>query len=364
MRCWSWQSILVGGLCSTLALSIASAQSTQPAGGLKGQTTAVHSSSGLPGAHFTAKTAGRAPLAERKPVLPAPGGTIPANIPEGVVTNSKVDPELSSPASAVTGTIAPDKEGSLGSDFEYVPMPGGDGATRVTKGGYKTTTIYQKSTPAQPVVRVNIDKERPIDPEPRKKPKVWAIPFGTVVSPTTGNMLADGFLQYDRGPQRTGHRFANAIWNSKDKKVRMSVDANRGIQFQVVAELEGKQRRLAFKADDLIGPRPLPAEKCVTFSRVWYTRGQNGREPDSWWDHPATLVPIHKPLLVPSEDNPVPGQTNQGFVVTIYIPKLVLSGVYKTTLHVSDLDDPTYYENIDVEISAQPDGTRMRSVIG
>lgn len=376
MQSTSCHHVLTAGLCLALAASAAFAQTSQPAASgktqnasasLKTQTTPVPSAnSSLKGA---AKAVARqpatpVPVAGRKSVTEAPAGTVPANIPDALAKGTKVDPSLSSPAGAVTGTVNQDAVPDLGDEFEYVPMPGGDGVKKRIEGSYTHTTLRRTETPAPPIVTLNIEKEPPAEPEPREKPKVWVVPTSANVSPTTGNLLTDGFLQYDRGPERIGHRISNDIWNFKDKKVRISVDENRGIRFQVIAELQGKQRRLVLKADNLIGPRPLPADKCVTVSRVWYTRGQHGREPDSWWDSPHTLVPIYKPLLVPSEDNTVPGQTNQAFVVTIYIPKLVLSGVYRTTLHVTDLDDPTYYDNIQVEVSAQPDGKKMRSVIG
>jgi hypothetical protein len=377
MRFAFWQHILASSLCAALASSTASAQSSQPAGNtsskdpkasLKAQTSPVRDAgSGLKAA-ARATAGAQIPVSgkqvARKPVTQAPAGTVPANIPDAVAKDARVDPSLSSPASAATGTVDPSATANLSDEFEYVPMPGGSGLRREIKGGYTHTTVKETSTPARPVTIINIQNEAPIQPEPREKPRVWVVPVSANVSPTTGNLLSDGFLQYDRGPERTGHRISNDIWNFKDKRVRISVDENRGIRFQVIAELQGKPRRLVLKTDNLVGPRPLPADKCVTVSRVWYTRGKHGREPDSWWDSPATLLPIYKPLLVPSEDNPVPGQTNQAFVVTIYIPKLVLSGVYKTTLHVMDLDDPTYYDNIQVEVCAQPDGKKMRSVIG
>lgn len=375
MRFALWPHMLTCLLCLALASS-ASAQSSQPAASstpkdtkaaLKAQVAPVPAaSSTLKGA--AKATAGSPGLASakpvgRKPVTEAPAGTVPANTPNAIAKGANVDPSLSSPASATTGTIDQSAANGLSDEFEYVPMPGGSGLKREIKGGYTHTRIEEHSTPRRPVTTVTIEKE-PAEPEPREKPKVWVVPVAANVSPTTGNLLSDGFLQYDRGPERTGHRIGNDIWNFNDKRVRIAVDENRGIRFQVVAELQGKPRRLVLKADNLVGPRPLPADKCVSFYRVWYTRGKHGREPDSWWDNPATLVQIYKPLLVPSEDNPVPGQTNQAFVVAIYIPKLVLSGVYRTTLHVMDLDDPTYYDNIQVEISAQPDGKKMRSVIG
>lgn len=386
-----WSYTLAGAAGLMLAASAASAQSTtQPArpsspkdakAALKAQTAAPSAVSGsLKGAakatagapavtssggkRYTGKSVvSRTPISARKPVVQAPPGTIPPNIPDAVAHDATVDPDLSSPAGALTGTVDQNNVPDLGDEFEYVPMPGGTGGKKEIKGGYTHTIVRERHSRPAPVVHVNVEKE-PGEPEPKVWPKVWVVPVGANVSPTTGNLLSDGFVQYDRGPQRIAHRIGNEIWNFKDRKVRLSVDDNRGIQFQVVAELQGQTRRLVLKTDNLVGPRPLPADKCVTISRVWYTRGKHGREPDSWWDSPATLVPIFKPLIFPSEDNTVPGQTNQAFVVTIYIPKLVLSGVYRTTLHVMDLDDPTYYDNIQVEISAQPDGKKLRSVIG
>jgi hypothetical protein len=64
-----------------------------------------------------------------------------------------------------------------------------------------------------------------------------------------------------------------------------------------------------------------------------------------------------KPLNVPPPDNDVIGQTNQSFYVDIRIPPKIFAGTYRTTLHVRDLDDPLYEEDIHVEVTARPTGT-------
>ncbi len=308
-----WHYVLANGICCSMAVSAGWAQSTQ---------------STAPSAHANPAAALKARTSPVHPTTSRPTGA----------------------ACAVAGTVS-HAVPALAGQFEYVPMPT-RGSRRIITGGRDRTTIRQTQIPAQPTVTIQIEKLAPPpepEPEPKISPRIWVVPAAAHVSPTTGNLLADGFLQYDRGPAYIAYRIGNAIWNVRDKTVRMTADKDRSIRFQVVTELQGQHRRLVLKTDDLTGPRPLPANRCVHISRVWYTRGRHGREPDSWWDSPLTLVPIVRPLLVPSEDNPVSGQTNQAFVVSIYIPKLVLPGMYKTTLHITDLNDLTYGEDIPIE---------------
>ncbi len=174
------------------------------------------------------------------------------------------------------------------------------------------------------------------------------------VSPINGNLLRDSHLAYEDGDLMLGHHISNDIWNVAGHSVRLSCDNNWAACFQVIAELQGKQRRIQILPDNLDGPRILPAGPCIKISRLWYVRGKRGREVDGWWDDPPTLIPLLKPLNVPPPDNEVIGQTNQSFFVNIHIPRMVFAGTYRTTLHVKDLDDPLYEEDIHVEVTANP----------
>lgn len=256
-------------------------------------------------------------------------------------------------------TVESAKASALGPDVAWVPKAGPDLRRKVTGGEHREKTTYTRQAAGKPVSQLKIEKGNlPVDIDDRERPRVWCVPVGEQVSPINGNMLRDGHLLYEDGINMLGHRVSNEIWNSKDKSVQITCDSNWAASFQLITELKGKQRRIQILADNLDGPRVLPAGPCIKISRLWYVRGKNGREVDGWWDEPLTLIPLLKPLNVPPPDNNVVGQTNQSFHVNIHIPRMVFAGTYRTTLHVTDLDDPLYEEDIRVEVTARAAGTR------
>ena len=228
---------------------------------------------------------------------------------------------------------------------------------QVTGGEKSVKTTYTRTAAGTPVSTLKIEKDPLIEPtDDREKPRVWCVPAGEHVSPINGNLLRDGHLGYEDGGLMLGHRISNEIWNFHGNSVQVACDKNWVAGFQLITEIQGKQRRIQILADNLDGPRVLPAGPCIKVSRLWYVRGKNGREVDGFWDEPLTLIPLLKPLNVPPPDNDVIGQTNQSFYVDIRIPPKVFAGTYRTTLHVRDLDDPLYEEDIHVEVTARPTG--------
>jgi hypothetical protein len=252
---------------------------------------------------------------------------------------------------------------ALGPDFIWVPEPAGPQLRRQVTGGERTErTTYTHSRTGKPVSKLTIEKGEPppVEVDDRARPRVWCVPASEHVSPINGNLLRDGHLGYENGSLMLGHHISNEIWNAHDKTVRVTCDSNWAASFQLITELEGKQRRIQILADDLDGPRILPAGPCIKLSRLWYVRGKHGREVDGWWDEPLTLIPLLRPLNVPPPDNNVIGQTNQSFFVNIHIPRRVFAGTYRTALHVTDLDDPLYEEDVRVEVTARPTGARSQ----
>ncbi len=337
---------VVAGLAAALATSAASAQSSKatPAGGsgqaLAGQTIPVRS----PAASKAAAAA-----------VPQTTGT---RVPAGLAAARPVPGMMAMPAD--TGTVDSATAAGLGPDVIWVPEKAGPQLRRQVTGGQKSQkTTYIRSSSGKPTSSLTIDKERPIAPiDDRARPRVWCAPATEHISPINGNLLRDSHLRYEDGDVMLGHHFGNDIWTASDRTVRVSCDANWAASFQLITELQGKQRRIQILADDLDGPRILPAGHCIKISRLWYVRGKKGREVDGWWDEPPTLIPLLKPVNVPPPDNGVIGQTNQSFFVNIHIPRMVFAGTYRTTLHVKDLDDPLYEEDIRVEVTASPWRTR------
>jgi hypothetical protein len=263
------------------------------------------------------------------------------------------------PMPAATGTVNQGAATGLGPDVIWVPERAGPSLRRKVTGGEKSvkTTAIRQSGP--PVSTLQVDKEpRREEIDDRKIPRVWCVPAGEHISPINGNLLRDGHLGYENGGLMLGHRISNEIWNVRGNTVQVACNKNWVAGFQLITELKGKQRRIQILAENLDGPRILPANPCIKVSRLWYVRGKNGREVDGYWDEPLTLIPLLKPLNVPPPDNNVVGQTNQAFHVSIHIPRQVFPGTYRTTLHVRDLDDPLYEENIHVEVTARPTGAR------
>ncbi len=247
----------------------------------------------------------------------------------------------------------PADDGVLSDHFTWVPK-GVASRTRRVSGATERVTVRTR-TPATRPATLTIQRIDPPAPEPtdeRPRPRVWCAAAGEHVSPITGNLLRDGHLQYEAGPARVAHRIGNEIWNVRDKTVRLFPGSDRVGKFLLVTELEGRRRRIEIRADDLDGPRVLPAEACVRIWRLWYVRGRYGRSVDGWWDEPLTLIRLREPLEVPPPDNGVAGQTNQAFLVRVQVPRGVFAGTYRTTLHVRDLDDPAYAEDVAVEITA------------
>jgi hypothetical protein len=343
----------IAGSCAalmTLTVSIRAAAATAGTGpkgssqALAASTTPLKTqSAALPAAAKAAVTT----VPETSPV-PATAATGPsAKVVPGVVSIPRRTPAVENA-----------QVSALGPDFVWVPEPAGPQLRRQVTGGQRTEkTTYTRKKTGKPVSQLTITKgEPPVDIDDRARPRVWCVPANEHVSPINGNLLRDGHLGYEDGSRMLGHRFSNEIWNARDKSVRVSCDKNWSASFQLITELEGRQRRIQILADDLDGPRVLPAGPCIKISRLWYVRGKHGREVDGWWDEPLTLIPLLRPLNVPPPDNDVAGQTNQSFFVNIHIPRRVFAGTYRTTLHVTDLDDPLYDEDIHVEVTARPTG--------
>jgi len=211
--------------------------------------------------------------------------------------------------------------------------------------------IVARASTGQRVPRLSINITRPAVPA-AAVPNVWAVPETASVSPVTGNLLSDGLEAYLNGPPKAEHRLANAIWNASDKTVRLVGARNWFFGFQIVAELNGKPRRLVVQAEDLSGPQTLSAEKCVKIYRVWYVKGAKGKAAKG--DFADPLIPVSGPISAPCEDNGIAGQTNQAFFVDIYIPHKAKPGTYKTTIRVSDLNDPSYTSSVQVIMEVHP----------
>lgn len=335
------------GLCALMATSAALGQSPNtttnsnpksPKQALVESTTPVKAPAGKPSAAAAVPGTTPASAAGQAAARPIPGLT---------------------PMPAATGTVNPAAATGLGPDVIWVPERASPALRRKVTGSeksVKTTTIRQSGPP---ISILRVDKEPKVEEiDDRKKPRVWCVPASEHVSPINGNLLRDGHLQYENGSLMLGHRVSNEIWTVHSNSVQVPCDENWIARFQLITELQGKQRRIQILADNLDGPRILPANPCIRISRLWYVRGKNGREVDGWWDEPRTLIPLLKPLIVPPPDNNVIGQTNQAFHVSIHIPRHVFAGTYRTTLHVRDLDDPLYQEDIHVEVTARPTGTR------
>jgi hypothetical protein len=349
----AYRPAALAGLCAVLTASAGMAQVTNPApnSGLKDSRQALASNT------TPVKTTSAAVPAAGKTSATVPGTT---NVSAVAATDAKVIPgftPMPAPSSAVDGS----KASALGPDFMWVPKAGPDLRRQVTGGEHTEKTTYTRTRTGKPVSQLTIDRgQLPVDIDDREKPRVWCVPAKEHVSPINGNMLRDGHLGYENGGNMLGHRISNEIWNARDKTVQIACDSNWAAGFQLITELQGKQRRIQILADDLDGPRILPSGPCIKLSRLWYVRGKNGREVDGWWDEPLTLIPLLKPVNVPPPDNNVIGQTIQSFYVNIHIPRMVFAGTYRTTLHVTDLDDPLYEEDIRVEVSARPTGARLR----
>lgn len=343
----------LAGLCAALTTSTGTAQTANPTtnSGLKNPKQAL-------AANTTPVKATSAPLPTAGKTCAAVPGTTDVS-PTGT-TNAKAIPGFT-PMPAPSSAVDSSKASALGSDFMWVPKAGPDLRQQITGGRHSEETTYTRTQTGKPVSHLTIDKDRPpVDIDDREKPRVWCVPAKEHVSPINGNMLRDGHLGYENGGNMLGHRISNEIWNAHDKTVQIACDGNWAAGFQLITELQGKQRRIQILADNLDGPRILPAGPCIKLSRLWYVRGKHGREVDGWWDEPLTLIPLLKPVNVPPPDNNVVGQTIQSFYVNIHIPRMVFAGTYRTTLHVTDLDDPLYDEDIRVEVSARPTGARLR----
>ncbi|GAF74144.1 unnamed protein product, partial [marine sediment metagenome] len=162
---------------------------------------------------------------------------------------------------------------------------------------------------------------------------VWAFADTEKASPVTGGLLEDG--TYARG--NTDARCGNTVWDGARKAVRIAGCSNEFVAFQVAVEL-----------DDPAASREVPVslapfgpirEKDIRLYREWcvYTEEKETGKKTYW---PDPLLPLEGKLVVPYEDNKIPGQKVGLVFVDIYVPHKTAPGAYTGKLSVGAITIP------------------------
>ena len=161
--------------------------------------------------------------------------------------------------------------------------------------------------------------------------RVWAAPELLKIHPVTGALLEQADF-----PE---HRARNSVWNAATSTVRLTGARNEFVAFQLAVEsappaagIQIQVSRPLFAASTL--PHVFQSTGAVQVYREWFVPDEKENPAGQGW-YPDALVPLEGPIDLPSNDNPVPGQTVQPFFVDVYIPKDAAAGWHRGELRVS-----------------------------
>ena len=160
--------------------------------------------------------------------------------------------------------------------------------------------------------------------------RVWAIPDLLKIDPRTGELLEHRDF--------TSHRARNRVWDAAASAVRLVGARNEFVAFQLAVEsaepLAGVQVSVTkplFSGSKL--PPVFRQVGAIQLYREWFVPDdKQPAEPHAWY--PDALVPLSRPFDLPSQDNPVPGQTVQPVFVDVYIPHDARAGMHTGELTV------------------------------
>ncbi len=172
------------------------------------------------------------------------------------------------------------------------------------------------------------------------KMRVWVCEDLVKVNPVTGNRKEDGYT----GSGADGYKKGNSVWDAVNAKTYLTAARNEVISFQLYLErLVGSLSNVTVTVSDLTGPGgTITANPNITLSRLWYAP-QTAGSPTYW---ATCCLPFGAffgtSFNIPTSDNGVTGQTNQGVWVDIYVPTGTTPGTYTgtITLNANELSGP------------------------
>ncbi len=187
--------------------------------------------------------------------------------------------------------------------------------------------------------------------------RLWACSDLTKVDPVGGGVLTDGTNYRPAG----GERFRNAVWSSRDKKVRLTSARGEVTAFQLILERlgESKLSNVSVRVSDLAGKRGnISAAPNIETFRLWYMDVQprpeeligpwelvEHKDHKAAW-HADACLPLSEPFSstfsLPSGDNLGEFQRNQSVWIDLFVPNKARPGTYRGTVSVSadELDRP------------------------
>jgi len=162
--------------------------------------------------------------------------------------------------------------------------------------------------------------------------RLWVVSDGVRVSATTGQVIearTDIHADYPRADFRS----ANSVWRAANKTVSLKAARNEFVAFQVIVEASAPVEVVDVKFSGLTGPGGAQLTgKYAAIFKEWYvhvrqaTTGYERSSLGPGW-YPDALMPYRHarlysafPFSIPDRYNDIPGQTNQGLWVDLFVP--------------------------------------------
>ena len=163
--------------------------------------------------------------------------------------------------------------------------------------------------------------------------RVWACDELEMVDPQTGKLFHSGDATYQLG---------NPVW---DGNAVTLVSAREAVAcFQVVLALDPAKGpkavpEIEFKLSDLVGKdgQKLKTGKLLRVYSAWYHETPTMKDANGQPRYLAdALIPVDDPNRLPVlPSGRVPGQTNQAFLLDLYVPNYAVAGEYTGELAIS-----------------------------
>ncbi|MFQ6048124.1 MAG: hypothetical protein ACE5K7_02035, partial [Phycisphaerae bacterium] len=182
------------------------------------------------------------------------------------------------------------------------------------------------------------------------KMRLWACEELVKVNPKTGNRKEDGYT----GSGADGYKKANSVWDAQNLKVLLRAAQNEVVGFQLYIErLISSLSNVTVTVSDLSGPGGvISADPNITLYRLWYARESGGST--TYWS--SACLPFGTffgtSFDIPTADNAISGQTNQGVWVDVYVPTATAAGTYTGTISI-DADELSSPVQLALEVTVR-----------
>jgi hypothetical protein len=170
--------------------------------------------------------------------------------------------------------------------------------------------------------------------------KVWAYGDTQKAHPVTGELL--NAPPPPPGQRVVDYRLANPVWLGRT--VRLNAARNEIVAFHLAVEnLKPEHLLVAVKPQiGFEGPGGGWRSRPAVF-REWYVK-------DGDW-HPEVCVPHAGPERIPAEDNGVPGQRNQSFLIEFHVPRTAAPGTYRSWISIEPVGGEPQRIPLEVEVN-------------